>query len=78
MYAVHLTNNTLTLQTDYPKPVPAANEALIRVRLMGICSTDLEIVQGYVPGFSGVLGHEFVGEVVECTAVPSWQGRRVT
>ncbi len=44
-------------------PAPGEGEALIRVRLSGICSTDLEIIRGY-GGFEGVLGHEFVGEVV--------------
>jgi threonine dehydrogenase-like Zn-dependent dehydrogenase len=38
--------------------------ALVRVRLAGICATDLQILQGYM-GFQGVPGHEFVGEVVE-------------
>ena len=37
-------------------------EALVRVKLAGICSTDLEIVRGYA-GFCGTLGHEFVGIV---------------
>ncbi len=32
----------------------------VRVQVAGICETDLQIVQGYM-GFSGVLGHEFVG-----------------
>jgi threonine dehydrogenase-like Zn-dependent dehydrogenase len=32
--------------------------------LAGICSTDLQIFQGYM-GFTGVPGHEFVGEVTE-------------
>lgn len=50
-------------------------EALIRVNLAGICSTDLEIVKGYA-GFQGVLGHEFVGIVEECEDL-SWIGRRV-
>jgi threonine dehydrogenase-like Zn-dependent dehydrogenase len=36
-------------------------EALISVRLSGICGTDLEMLLGYYP-FSGELGHEFVGE----------------
>jgi threonine dehydrogenase-like Zn-dependent dehydrogenase len=49
---------------------------LIRVRLAGICTTDLEIVKGYVPGFRGVLGHEFVGEVVSAPDA-AWHGRRV-
>jgi threonine dehydrogenase-like Zn-dependent dehydrogenase len=54
-----------------------AGEALVRVRLAGVCNTDLEIVRGYA-GFEGTLGHEFVGEVVE--APPGHEalvGRRV-
>ncbi|QQS45797.1 MAG: alcohol dehydrogenase catalytic domain-containing protein [Acidobacteriota bacterium] len=50
-------------------------EALVRVTLAGICNTDLEIVRGYA-GFSGTLGHEFVG-VVERSPDPSQVGRRV-
>lgn len=41
--------------------------ALIRVRLAGICNTDLEILRGY-HNFQGTPGHEFVGEVVRCEA----------
>ena len=37
-----------------------ADEALVRVVLSGICNTDLEIARGYA-GFSGTIGHEFVG-----------------
>src|ERR1051325_8087734 len=50
-------------------------EALVRVTLAGICNTDLEIVRGYA-GFSGTLGHEFVG-VVEDSPDRSQIGRRV-
>lgn len=50
-------------------------EALVRVTLAGICNTDLEIVRGYA-GFSGTLGHEFVG-VVEASPDQSQIGRRV-
>lgn len=59
----------------YPAPIVSGGEALIRLRLAGICNTDLELVRGYM-GFRGVLGHEFVGEVV---AGPdqAWVGRRV-
>jgi alcohol dehydrogenase len=63
------------LVSDYPRPFPAADEALIRVTLAGICNTDLEIMHGYM-GFGGVLGHEFVG-VVEAAADPAWIGQRV-
>jgi threonine dehydrogenase-like Zn-dependent dehydrogenase len=52
----------LELVENYPRPVPAENEALIRVLLAGICNTDLEIIKGYM-GFKGILGHEFVGIV---------------
>ncbi len=38
----------------------------MRVLLAGICNTDLEIIRGYM-GFSGILGHEFVGVVEQAT-----------
>ena len=56
-------------------PEPLADEALIRVRLAGICATDLELIRGYM-NFRGVLGHEFVGEVAGPEAHPLL-GRRV-
>ncbi len=56
--------------------VPAAGgEALVRVRLSGICGTDLELARGYYP-FTGIIGHEFVGDVVE-SPDPAWIGARV-
>jgi threonine dehydrogenase-like Zn-dependent dehydrogenase len=45
-------------------PQAAEHSAVVRVRLAGICSTDLQIFKGYM-GFHGVPGHEFVGEVSE-------------
>ncbi len=63
------------LRNDYPDPSPRPGEALIRVSLAGICNTDLEIARGYM-NFHGVMGHEFVGEVVGA-AMPGWLGRRV-
>lgn len=57
--------------------VPAREgEALVRVRLAGVCNTDLEIVRGYA-GFEGTLGHEFVGEVERAPGAPELEGRRV-
>ena len=55
--------------------------ALIRVRLAGICNTDLEILRGY-HNFTGTPGHEFVGEVVDAAGVSKqikkrWMGKRV-
>jgi threonine dehydrogenase-like Zn-dependent dehydrogenase len=56
--------------------------ALVRVRLAGICNTDVEILRGY-HAFRGTPGHEFVGEVADVHGVSAalknkWLGRRVT
>ncbi len=79
MRALYLADGQLTYRTDYEKPVLQAGEALIRIQLAGICSTDLEMAKGYVPEFRGVLGHEFVGIVVAAadSADADWVGRRV-
>jgi threonine dehydrogenase-like Zn-dependent dehydrogenase len=57
-------DGSLKCENDRPVPQPARGEALIRVRIAGICNTDQKIVRGYA-GFKGVLGHEFVGVVEE-------------
>jgi 2-desacetyl-2-hydroxyethyl bacteriochlorophyllide A dehydrogenase len=52
-------------------PVPGRDEALLRVRRVGICGTDLHIFQGHldhrVPR-GGVIGHETFAEVAEAPA----------
>jgi threonine dehydrogenase-like Zn-dependent dehydrogenase len=55
--------------------------ALIRVRMAGICNTDVEILRGYHV-FRGTPGHEFVGEVADVCGVSGalkkkWLERRV-
>jgi threonine dehydrogenase-like Zn-dependent dehydrogenase len=52
-----------TFRNDYPDPQAPPGENLIRVRMAGICGTDLELAKGYM-GYRGIPGHEFVGEVV--------------
>lgn len=76
MKALWLENQTIRFRRDVQVPTPDEDEALIRVRLAGICSTDLEMVKGYYP-FTGILGHEFVGEVISAPAHHSWEGKRV-
>jgi threonine dehydrogenase-like Zn-dependent dehydrogenase len=73
MKAVWLENNKISLR-DIHKP-DQPNEALIKIHKAGICSTDLELVKGYYP-YTGILGHEFVGEVVDAPDA-SWIGQRV-
>jgi len=73
--AAALFDGRLRYVTDYPVPARKPGWALIRVRIAGICRTDMEIMQGYL-GFRGVLGHEFIGVVAESDD-PSWIGKRV-
>ncbi len=57
-------DNGLKLDNNYPMPKISDDEVLIKTTMVGICNTDYEITQGYM-GYKGVLGHEFVGKVVE-------------
>ena len=73
MKALRYGNGQLGLaEVDEPRD---AGEAVVRVRLAGVCNTDLEIARGYA-NFAGTLGHEFVG-VVERAPDESLAGRRV-
>jgi len=56
--------------TEVPEPAVGINDVLIRVRKAGICGTDLHIAawdawaeRTIKPPL--VVGHEFVGEIVE-------------
>jgi len=68
--------------TSRPLPKLLPGWALIKLRLAGICNTDVEILRGY-HDFHGTPGHEFVGEVADVhgiseAATEKWLGRRVT
>jgi len=76
MQALWLEDQSLSFRIDLPIPVPGKGEALIKVSLAGVCSTDLELLRGYYP-FSGIPGHEFVGRVVSSPADPAWLDKRV-
>ncbi len=64
----------LRLDTRVPMPQTSGDQALLKIRRAGICRTDLELVGGYMR-FSGILGHEFVAEVVGGS--DQWLGQRV-
>jgi 2-desacetyl-2-hydroxyethyl bacteriochlorophyllide A dehydrogenase len=53
---------------EVASPSPGPDEALLRVRRVGICGTDLHIFQGHldhrVPR-GGIIGHETFGEIIE-------------
>ncbi len=65
----------LEFRGDYPDPVAAPDESIVRVGVAGICGTDLEIARGYMQ-YRGVPGHEFAGRVVE-SKNGSMRGKRV-
>jgi threonine dehydrogenase-like Zn-dependent dehydrogenase len=64
MRALYRDGDNLRVVSTYPAPVASAQTALVKVHLSGVCSTDLQILKGYM-GFKGVPGHEFVGSVSE-------------
>ena len=68
-------DQTLRFDAHHAEPPIALGDTLIRVHQAGVCSTDLEITRGYM-GFTGILGHEFVG-TVEASADPKLIGQRV-
>ena len=74
MIAVHLEDGRVEVR-KVPKPRRAEGFASIRLLYGGICNTDLELQRGYY-GYSGIPGHEFVGEVIEA-ATQALIGRRV-
>ena len=76
MKALRYENKRLALAEVAEPREGEAEEALVRVRLAGICNTDLEIVRGYA-GFEGTLGHEFVGIVESAPESALLVGRRV-
>src|SRR4051812_48113831 len=69
MRAVVCDGGSARLERALPEPLPGPGEVLLKVRIAGICDTDLQLASGYM-GFKGILGHEFVGETAD--------GRRVT
>ena len=74
MKAIYWDGHEVTLDSFYSLPVPDQNIAIVKVHLAGICSTDLQIFNGYMK-FRGVPGHEFVGSVSQ--GPKEWLGKRV-
>jgi 2-desacetyl-2-hydroxyethyl bacteriochlorophyllide A dehydrogenase len=52
---------------EVPQPTPGPGEALLRIRRVGVCGTDLHAFRGRQPYFAypRVLGHELAAEVVD-------------
>jgi threonine dehydrogenase-like Zn-dependent dehydrogenase len=54
-----------------PDPgIKSPHDAIVKVRLSSVCGSDLHLIDGYVPTMKkgDILGHEFMGEVVDLGA----------
>ena len=63
------------------RPELAQDQAIIRIRRIGICGTDLHAFEGTQPFFEypRILGHELAGELVEFSNAPGFEkGERVS
>ncbi|MGI9474174.1 MAG: alcohol dehydrogenase catalytic domain-containing protein [Rubripirellula sp.] len=72
MQAICFDESGLHFDPNHAAVTPVDDEVVIDVIAAGICETDLQLAKGYM-GFSGILGHEFVGVA---TSGP-FQSRRV-
>ncbi|MFD4208977.1 zinc-dependent alcohol dehydrogenase [Micromonospora tulbaghiae] len=53
---------------DVPEPtVRSGGDIIVKVRASSVCGSDLHLINGYLPAMreGDILGHEFMGEVVE-------------
>jgi threonine dehydrogenase-like Zn-dependent dehydrogenase len=59
-------NDVRVLEVPDPRIVNK-HDAIVRITLTAICGSDLHLYNGFVPGMEpgDILGHEFMGEVVE-------------
>jgi propanol-preferring alcohol dehydrogenase len=51
--------------TDVPNPQPGPGEVLVRVKVCGVCRTDLHVIEGELPPRKSpvIPGHQVVGVI---------------
>src|SRR5467141_1937198 len=62
-----ISRNTVEVQ-EVPDPaILNSRDAIVKITSTAICGSDLHLLDGYVPTMQkgDVLGHEFMGEIVE-------------
>ncbi|MDR7061634.1 MULTISPECIES: zinc-dependent alcohol dehydrogenase [unclassified Sphingopyxis] len=70
----------ISVETVPDPEIVNPRDAIIRVTSTAICGSDLHLYDGYIPGMRAgdIVGHEFMGEVVETGAFSTLQrGQRV-
>ena len=67
MKALVYQNNSIKFCEKEKPLMQSSRDAIVKVKLSSICTSDLHIIKGSVPQAKEgiVLGHEFVGEIVE-------------
>jgi len=82
MKALVLKNKGEIQVQDVPRPRPKKGEALIRVKVCGVCGSDISRIFGNIAYYyPSIPGHEFAGEIVEIGNEEKdaiWLGKRVT
>ncbi|MCG6499835.1 zinc-dependent alcohol dehydrogenase [Kitasatospora sp. A2-31] len=71
--------NSVEVQ-DVPEPsILSSRDAIVKITSTAICGSDLHLLDGYVPTMEkgDIVGHEFMGEVVELGPGISGDGLRV-
>ncbi|HSU60601.1 MAG TPA: zinc-dependent alcohol dehydrogenase family protein [Bryobacteraceae bacterium] len=73
-----ITSRPLRIE-DAPQPEPQPGQVLLRVRVCGVCRTDLHIVEGELAPLHETIipGHQIVGEVLQDTTATHQPGTRV-
>ena len=80
MKAAVFDGENLTLKI-LPDPKINNTQVLVRVKAVGLCGTDLAIVEGILPTPTPIiLGHEFAGDVIKVgkKVDPKWLNKRIT
>jgi threonine dehydrogenase-like Zn-dependent dehydrogenase len=59
--------NDIRVETVKDPSILSPGDAIIEVKMSSVCGSDLHLINGYVPKMmpGDILGHEFMGEVVE-------------
>ncbi|MCX6252454.1 MAG: zinc-dependent alcohol dehydrogenase family protein [Bacteroidetes bacterium] len=66
LFDLRTENSPLQLE-ELPIPIPGTGEILIKVKVCGVCHTELDEIEGRTPPpvFPVIPGHQVIGEVVE-------------
>ena len=59
--------NDLRVETAPDPEIVSQKDVILKVTMSSVCGSDLHLLGGYVPAMKpgDIIGHEFMGEVVE-------------